>query len=122
MPVIFNESAVVVFPYTSTTGSSGVLHQAGSYGKAVVLPDLGDLSLLVKDEGYRGEFFNPTSTVSLADAIQEIITKDAYRMELGKNNYKAACSLPMEAITDMYIEYFSTIAAKNAGVELVGNI
>jgi len=44
VPVIFDESAVVVFPYTSTTGSSGVLHQAGSYGKAVVLPDLGDLS------------------------------------------------------------------------------
>lgn len=122
VPVIFNESAVVVFPYTSTTGSSGVLHQAGSYGKAVVLPDLGDLSLLVKDEGYRGEFFNPTSTGSLADAIQAIITKDAYRIELGKNNYKAACSLPMEAITDMYIEYFNIIAAKNAGMELVGNI
>ena len=122
VPVIFDESAVVVFPYTSTTGSSGVLHQAGSYGKAVVLPDLGDLSLLVKDEGYRGEFFNPTSTASLADAIQEIITKDDYRMALGKNNYKAACSLPMETITDMYIEHFNTIAAKNAGMELVGNI
>ena len=122
VPVIFDESAVVVFPYTSTTGSSGVLHQAGSYGKAVVLPDLGDLSLLVKDEGYRGEFFNPTSTGSLADAIQEIITKDDYRMALGKNNYKAACSLPMETITDMYIEHFNMIAAKNAGMELVGNI
>ncbi|SNR59775.1 glycosyltransferase [Lutibacter flavus] len=122
VPVIFDESAVVVFPYTSTTGSSGVLHQAGSYGKAVVLPDLGDLSLLVKDEGYRGEFFNPTSTASLADAIQEIITKEDYRMALGKNNYKAACSLPMETITDMYIEHFNTIAARNAGMELVGNI
>ena len=122
VPVIFDESAVVVFPYTSTTGSSGVLHQAGSYGKAVVLPDLGDLSLLVKDEGYRGEFFNPTSTGSLADAIQEIITKDDYRMALGKNNYKAAGSLPMETITDLYIEHFNTIAAKNAGMELVGNI
>ena len=122
VPVIFDESAVVVFPYTSTTGSSGVLHQAGSYGKAVVLPDLGDLSLLVKDEGYRGEFFNPTSTGSLADAIQEIITKDDYRMALGKNNYKAACSLPMETITDMYIEHFNMIAARNAGMELVGNI
>ncbi|MEP1983623.1 MAG: glycosyltransferase, partial [Maribacter dokdonensis] len=32
VPTIFEESAVVVFPYTSTTGSSGVLHQAGSYG------------------------------------------------------------------------------------------
>lgn len=122
VPIIFDESAVVVFPYTSTTGSSGVLHQAGSYGKAVVLPDLGDLSLLVKDEGYRGEFFNPTSATSLADAIQEIITKDVYRIALGKNNYKAACSLPMETITGMYIEHFNTIAAKNAGMELVGNI
>ena len=28
---LFNESAMVIFPYTSTTGSSGVLHQAGSY-------------------------------------------------------------------------------------------
>jgi len=113
---------VVVFPYTSTTGSSGVLHQAGSYGKAVVLPDLGDLSLLVKEEGYRGEFFNPTSVNSLADAIQEIIVNDEYRISLGKTNYKAACSLPMEDITDMYLEYFAAIATNNAGAELVGNI
>jgi len=49
VPNIFQESALVVFPYTSTTGSSGVLHQAGSYGKAVVMPDLGDLGILVKD-------------------------------------------------------------------------
>lgn len=122
VPVIFGESAVVVFPYTSTTGSSGVLHQAGSYGKAVVLPDLGDLSLLVKEEGYRGEFFNPTSVNSLADAIQEIIVNDDYRIFLGETNYKAACSLPMEAITDMYLDYFAVIATNNAGAELEGNI
>ena len=48
---------------------------------------------------------------------KEIITKDDYRMALGKNNYKAACSLPMETITDMYIEHINTIAAKNAGME-----
>lgn len=120
--LIFNESAVVVFPYTSTTGSSGVLHQAGSYGKAVVLPDLGDLSLLVKEEGYRGGFFNPEEVDSLADAIQEIITNNEYRISLGKANYKAACSLPMEAITDMYLEHFAAISAKNTGSELVGNI
>jgi len=122
VPVIFNESSVVVFPYTSTTGSSGVLHQAGSYGKAVVLPDLGDLSLLVKEEGYRGEFFNPSEVDSLANAIQEIITNNEYRISLGKTNYKAACSLPMEDITDMYLEYFAAISANKAGMELVGNI
>ncbi|WP_452602888.1 glycosyltransferase [Pontimicrobium sp. MEBiC06410] len=106
---LFNNSAVVVFPYTSTTGSSGVLHQAGSYGKAVVMPDLGDLALLVKDEGYRGEFFEPENVTSLAKAIEAIITKDSYRVALGKANYKAATAFPMEKITDLYLEAFEAI-------------
>ena len=109
---LFNESAVVVFPYTSTTGSSGVLHQAGSYGKAVVMPDLGDLALLVKDEGYQGEFFEPTSVDSLANAIKAIVTNDAYRVSLGNANYKAATAFPMSRITDMYLQAFEAIIAE----------
>ncbi len=119
VPIIFGESAVVVFPYTSTTGSSGVLHQAGSYGKAVALPDLGDLSILVKEEGYKGGFFEPESAESLADAIQSILTDDAYRITLGKANYQAACSLPMSAITQMYVDFFKAIAlSKSEGFTL----
>ncbi|WP_178987247.1 glycosyltransferase [Winogradskyella schleiferi] len=109
VPVIFNESAVVVFPYTSTTGSSGVLHQAGSYGKAVVMPDLGDLALLVQDEGYKGEFFEPTSVESLAKAIEAIVIDEAYRLELAKTNYKAATAHPMSQIAEMYMETFQDI-------------
>lgn len=116
VPTLFNESAVVVFPYTSTTGSSGVLHQAGSYGKAVIMPDLGDLALLVKDEGYEGEFFEPTSVISLAKAIENIVTNEAYRTTLGKANYKAATAHPMSQITDVYLETFNTIIEKNSGV------
>ncbi|WP_299117753.1 glycosyltransferase [uncultured Winogradskyella sp.] len=109
VPVIFNESAVVVFPYTSTTGSSGVLHQAGSYGKAVVMPDLGDLALLVQDEGYLGEFFEPTSVKSLAYAIEILVTNEAHRLHIAKTNYKAATAHPMSKIAQMYIEEFETI-------------
>ena len=112
VPILFGESAVVVFPYTSTTGSSGVLHQAGSYGKAVVMPDLGDLTLLVKDEGYRGEFFEPTSVESLAEAIEKIVTNDDLRVELGKTNFKAANAYPMELITDMYLDHFKEIISR----------
>ena len=103
VPVIFNESTVVVFPYTSTTGSSGVLHQAGSYGKAVVMPDLGDLALLVKEEGYQGEFFESNSVDSLALAIEALITNEAYRLSIAKANYKAATAYPMSRIADMYL-------------------
>ena len=109
VPVIFSESAMVVFPYTSTTGSSGVLHQAGSYGKAVVMPDLGDLSLLVKDEGYKGEFFNPESSESLAVAIKRLVEDEEYRMQIARANYKAATALPMGKIADMYLQGFESI-------------
>jgi len=109
---LFQESAVVVFPYTSTTGSSGVLHQAGSYGKAVVMPDIGDLALLVQDEGYRGEFFKPTSVSDLANAIEKIIFNPTYRVGLGKENYKAATAYPMSKITEMYIQEFEQIILK----------
>lgn len=106
---IFNESTMVVFPYTSTTGSSGVLHQAGSYGKAVVMPDLGDLSILVKEEGYKGEFFNPESTESLAKAIEAILNNDDYRRKLAMTNYKAACELSMDKIVQLYIDNFRQV-------------
>ena len=109
---LFTESAVVVFPYTSTTGSSGVLHQAGSYGKAVVMPNLGDLASLVEDEGYRGEFFEPENVESLATAIAAIVTNDSHRITLEKTNYKAATAYPMERITGMYIAEFEKIIAK----------
>ena len=52
----------------------------------------------------------------------KIITNNEYPISLGKRNYKAACSLPMEDITDMYLEHFAAISTNNAGVELVGNI
>lgn len=111
VPVLFNESTVVVFPYTSTTGSSGVLHQAGSYGKAVVMPDLGDLASLVKDEGYQGEFFDPNSVDSLADAIKSIVTNNDYKVKLGQINYKAATAHPMSDIAEMYLNTFKSVRA-----------
>ncbi len=114
VPTLFRESAVVVFPYTSTTGSSGVLHQAGSYGKAVVMPDLGDLALLVKDEGYQGEFFDPTCVDSLASAIENIVTNHNYRKKLERINYKAATAYPMSKIADMYLETFYEIMIKTS--------
>lgn len=117
VPTIFSESAMVVFPYTSTTGSSGVLHQAGSYGKAVVMPDLGDLSILVKEEGYKGEFFEPESVESLALAIEKLVLDTAYRNELAQANYKAATALPMSVITRMYLNEFG-VEEKMTGYQI----
>jgi len=89
----------------------------GSYGKAVVMPNLGDLAILVKEEGYQGEFFDPTSVDSLANAIQKIVQDPSYRIALGKTNYDAATAFPMSKIVDMYMQHFKEIKeASNQGV------
>ena len=109
VPLIFGAAWVVVFPYTSTTGSSGVLHQAGGYGKAVVLPNLGDLAELVLEEGYDGEFFEPTDAASLADAIRRVIDFPERQLEIGSRNFMASNGLPISDVVDWYLIHFDEL-------------
>jgi len=109
VPALFEESAVVVFPYTSTTGSSGVLHQAGSYGKAVIMPDLGDLGILSREEGYKAHFFEPNNIEDLSSALYKVLANPQYRVEMAKANYAAATALPMSVIADKYLDVFKQI-------------
>ena len=113
VPRIFGEAWVVAFPYTSTTGSSGVLHQAGGYGKAVVLPNLGDFAELVLEEGYDAEFFEPTSVESLADSIAKVIDNPERQKEIGLRNYTAANGLPITEVVDWYLIHFEELLKKN---------
>ncbi len=106
VPGLFTDATAVLFDYTSTTGSSGVLHQAGSYGKAAIIPKIGDLKELVEEEGYAGEYFEPGDVAGMANAVEKLLTDHEYRNELGKRNYIAAASLPMDEIADWYLMHF----------------
>jgi glycosyltransferase involved in cell wall biosynthesis len=116
VPRIFQESAVVVFPYTSTTGSSGVLHQAGSYGKPAVLPQLGDLADLVEEEGYAGEYFTPNDAQSLAASIARVIDHPQRQRELGIRNYLAARGLSIADVADWYLIHFEELIGRARSV------
>lgn len=112
VPTVFQEAAIVVFPYTSTTGSSGVLHQAGSYGKAVVLPRIGDFAELVEEEGYTGAYFEPENVESLKQAIAQLLDNTEYRCEMGRRNYLAACGLPIAEVADWYVLHMQAVLQK----------
>jgi glycosyltransferase involved in cell wall biosynthesis len=114
VPRIFGDAAVAVFPYTSTTGSSGVLHQAGDYGKAAVLPHIGDFAEVIAEEGYGGEFFEPGDAQSLAAAIARVIDDPARRRELGTQNWIASRGLPIADVVDWYLLHFETIIKQRA--------
>jgi len=106
VPGLFIDSTLVVFDYTSTTGSSGVLHQAGSYGKAVVIPQIGDLKELIEEEGYLGSYYEAGNLDQMTDAIERLIVDEEFRIEVAKKNYMASASIPMQDIMDWYLIHF----------------
>ncbi len=109
VPGLFSEAAVVVFPYTSTTGSSGVLHQAGTYGRAAVLPEIGDFVEVIEEEGFRGQYFIPDDPASLADAIVEVIDDPICRVEMGRCNFTASAGIALADVVDWHVIHLGRI-------------
>lgn len=102
VPAVFGAATVVAFPYTSTTGSSGVLHQAGEHGRAAVLPRIGDLVDVIEEEGFRGVYFTPGDAASLADALAAVLDDAELRETLGRTNFAAAAGIPIAEVAHWY--------------------
>jgi glycosyltransferase involved in cell wall biosynthesis len=109
VPTLFTEASVVVFPYSSTTGSSGPLHQAGTYARAAVAPRVGDFIDLIETEGFSAEAFEPGDVHSLAEAISALLDDPERRRSMGHRNFAAACSLPLEHVTDWHVAHFESL-------------
>ncbi len=111
VPSLFDDANVVVFPYSSTTGSSGPLHQTGSYARAAVVPRVGDFVDLIEREGFDAGVFAPGDVDSLVDALRGLIDDPVRRREMGTRNHAAACSLPLEHIADWHVAHAEALAA-----------
>ncbi|WP_285498935.1 glycosyltransferase [Actinokineospora sp. NBRC 105648] len=111
---MFLAASVVAFPYTSTTGSSGVLHQAGEYGRAVVLPQIGDLVDVIEEEGFRGVYFAPGDPISLADALAEVLDDHVKRTALGRRNFAAATGIPMSEVVQWHLAHIERLLERRA--------
>lgn len=109
VPGLFLGSAVTAFPYTSTTGSSGVLHQAGSYGRSAVLPAIGDFVEVIEEEGFIGQYFEPGDAASLADALAKLLDDPGLSAEHGERNYLAATGIPMAEVVDWHLLHLSNL-------------
>lgn len=111
---LFSSAAVVAFPYTSTTGSSGVLHQAGEFGRAATLPRIGDLIDIIEEEGFQGTYFEPNSATSLADALAEVLDDPELRERLGRKNFAAASGIPMSEVVHWHVLNIEHLVSQRA--------
>jgi glycosyltransferase involved in cell wall biosynthesis len=103
---LFRGSTVLVLPYSSATGSSGVAHLAAEFGVPILSADIEDFRDMALDEGLAIEFYQTGSTESMADKIQEIVESPEKQKEMAEANFSAALRMTMPQIMRRYLRSF----------------
>jgi glycosyltransferase involved in cell wall biosynthesis len=103
---LFRCATVMVLPYSSATGSSGVAHIAAEYGVPIISADIEDFRDMALDEGLAIDFYATGSTQSMADTIIELVQSPERQQEMAEANFSAALRMTMPQIMRRYLRSF----------------
>jgi starch synthase len=102
---IFRRASVVVLPYVEAS-QSGVLAMAYTFGKPVIVTDVGSIPEVV-DHGKTGLIVPPGDERALAEAIVSLLQDPEKRREMGRNAYKKATTdLAWDTIARQTVEVY----------------
>jgi glycosyltransferase involved in cell wall biosynthesis len=104
---IFRMADVVVIPYFTTTGTSGVFHIACGYGRCIVSSDLPEIRELV-DDGASAILVPPGDVNALKSAILTVLSNETMAAKMGEQNslfaQKESWSVVAEEYEEAYLE------------------
>lgn len=106
IPDLFREASLVVMPYTSSAGSSGVAHLAAQYGVPVLASGIQDFRDLADHENIAIRFFVPGDADSLVEELLTALSSPELLAEMAWKNYEAGVSMSMPQIVRQYIHSF----------------
>jgi len=106
IPSLFQSTSIVVMPYTSSGGSSGIAHLASAYGVPIVASDIADCRQLVAEEGLAIEFYEPGNHESLADKLLALLYDTERMNAMALQNASAALRMSMPEIIRQYVRTF----------------
>lgn len=102
---LFRKASVVVLPYIEAS-QSGVAPLALSFGKPVVVTNVGSIPELIEN-GKTGFVVEPADSAGLARAILAILTDPALRKRMGEEAItKATTELSWERIADLHLDAY----------------
>jgi len=106
---VFNQSTVIVLPYYTTTGTSGVLNLACSFGKPIISSDLRDIRDLVSDLNMDVAFVHPDDKEQLKKTIRKIIYDKHLQKKMARKNLEAAKKLTFDYVSYIFTDIFKKI-------------
>jgi glycosyltransferase involved in cell wall biosynthesis len=105
---LFQESRLVVLPYKASTGSSSVLYQAATWGRAVIASDLPETYAVVQESGLEINFFQSGNVNSLRAQIKTQLETPALGHTQVAHNFAAIQRNRPEDICHAYLRAFNS--------------
>ena len=103
---LFRTATVLVMPYTSATGASGVAHLACQYGVPIISADIPDFRQMAHDEDLALEFHETGNPSSLAQELISLLNDPERQREMAEQNFSAALRMTMPQIIRQYMRSF----------------
>lgn len=116
IPALFEDASMMVMPYSSATGSSGVAHLACEFGVPIVCADIADFREMAADEALAVAFYHTGDAHSLAETMAGLLEDPGRLEEMGEMNFYAALRQTMPQIIRQYLRSFS-LAQKRKALE-----
>jgi glycosyltransferase involved in cell wall biosynthesis len=103
---LFSTASVLVMPYSSATGSSGVAHLACEFGVPIISADIPDFREMAADEDLAIDFYQTGSAASLAAKLVGLLRDSERQHAMAEQNFSAALRMTMPQIIRQYLRSF----------------
>ncbi|HEY9529085.1 MAG TPA: glycosyltransferase family 4 protein [Anaerolineales bacterium] len=116
---LFRHAQLVVLPYAASTGSSSVLFQAATWGRAVVASDLDETRKLALENNLQVQFFEKNNLESLCDSIRLLLDSPELRKAQARHNFKSIQHLRPKATCSRYVRAFNHALEKRQSTKRI---
>ncbi len=116
---LFRSARLVILPYAASTGSSSVLYQAATWGRAVVASDLPEIRKLAFEHDLQVQFFETNHLESLCDSIRQLLNSSSIRRAQAQHNFKSIQHLRPKATCSRYIKAFNHALEKRQSTKRI---
>jgi glycosyltransferase involved in cell wall biosynthesis len=104
---LFRQAQIIVLPYTASTGSSSVLYQAATWGRAMVASNLNENRQLAGENNLQIQFFESGNSKSLQDSIRTLLDSPVLRLAQTSHNFGSIQRVRPAVTCNQYIEAFN---------------
>ena len=108
---LFSSATVLVLPYTSAAGPSGVAHQACEFAVPIIGSDIADFRDMAQTEELAMLFYETGNTDSLAKVLADLLENPTLQREMAEQNFSVAVRMTMERVVGQYLQSFAKAIA-----------